>query len=272
MSRLKKLVSVTTLCLIIAWLRNAHALATGSTVFDPMNFMRNTTTALNSIRQVEAEAEMVLTLERGLMLRLAQWRSYPGRMLTDLAGLRALRDQIAAYQQFIAALEQTQGSVQQAYRRLVSINRRLASARLSWQGYERLLTKGLRRRQAAAERSVLYDRRILAAVGQDYRRLRLLEARLAVPGSMKEELELLNGHLQILASTQATELTLLAHHAERRGRARSRRSAMDRALLARYHSLEKRDQALLDILLEQTDHASLSKIFTLRGSNRENGS
>ncbi len=237
----------------------AHALATGSTVFDPMNFLRNTTTALNSMRQVEAEAEAVLTLERGLRARLAEWRSYPAQSLAELAGRRALGRQIRAYDRFLATLRRTRGSVHAAYRRLLAINRRLAGARMSWSGYERALGRGLRRREHAAEHSARLDRHLLASVATDYQHLRLLESRLTVSGSMKQELELLNDHMDSLNASDTAELALLAHHAERRARARSHHAALDRALLARYRGLERRDRALLGHLLAATRDAALAR-------------
>lgn len=238
---------------------HARALATGSTVFDPMNFMRNTTTALNSIRQVEAEAETVLTLERALEARLAEWRSYPARTLAELSGLRALGDQIRAYDRFLAALRHTRGSIRAADQRLLTLNRRLAEARMSWSGYERSLGRALQRRERSAETSALFDRRLLASVANDYRRLRLLESRLTVSDSMKQELELLNARLGNLASTDTAELVLLTHHAGRRARERSRRAAFDRALLARYRNLQRRDRNLLSRLLAATRDAALAR-------------
>ena len=241
----------------------AHALATGSTVFDPMNFMRNTTTALNSIQQVEAEAETVLTLEEEFRAQLAEWRSYPGRTLIDLAGGRALDDQIRSYQHFLTALRRTRGSVNAAYHRLLAVNRRLASARISWSGYEKNLDRGLRKREHAAEHSVLLDRRLLASVASDYHRLRLLEARLDVSGSLKQELELLNDHMGTLTASDAAELALLAHHAERRARGRSHRAALDRAILSRYRRLKRRDRALLSRLLATTANSPLAQRLRL---------
>jgi hypothetical protein len=245
--------------LVFAGSSRAWALATGSTVFDPMNFLRNTTTALNSIRQVEAEAETVLTLERALRARLAEWRSYPVRTLADLAGRRALADQIRAYDRFLATLRRTRGTVHAAYRRLLALNRRLSAARMSWSGYERALGRGLRRREHAAERSTRLDRRLLSSVAADYRRLRLLESRLAVSGSMKQELELLNDHLSTLTASDTAELALLAHHGERRARERSRRTALDRALLARYRRLEHHDRVLLGRILSATRDVVLAR-------------
>ncbi len=229
---------------VLGCLPRAHALASGSTVFDPFNFVRNTVTALNSIRSVEWEVESYLVQYESLRAEIESLKNLSPQALAALGNVTDVNQSITRYQSFLNALRGTAGSLRAGYGQLMHINRELSAARLGWGQYNRIMRKGIARRQQEALSEVHQDDAILRSIHDNYRRLRAAETELPEASSMKGQLETLNATLGLVASEDNSQLAVMTTIERARGIQSSESLAAARGWVARRHSLDQRVHAL----------------------------
>jgi conjugal transfer/entry exclusion protein len=231
--------------------RSAGAMASGSLVFDPMNFVRNTMTALNSIRNVEWEIRSSLIQYETLEMEIASLKNLPSATLAALGSVTGVTRTIREYRVFLTALQGTAGSLHAGYHRLLSLNRKLASAHLSWSRYDRLLRQGVTRHEAEADAQVHEDNAILRSITHSYARLRVVESTLPVAKSMKGQLESLNASLGVVARADTGELAVLTALERARASARSESLAASTGWMRRHRLLDRRVRSLTSHLATQ---------------------
>ncbi len=224
--------------------RSAWSLASGSTVFDPMNFARNTVTALNSVRNVEWEIRSSLIQYETLEMEIASLKNLPSATLAALGNVTGVTRTIREYRAFLTALRGTSGSLRAGYHRLLSLNRTLTSAHLSWSRYDRLLRQGVTRHEAEADAQVREDNVILRSIAKSYARLRVVESTLPVARSMKDQLETLNASLGVVARADTGELAVLTALERARASARSESLAATSGWMTRHRRLDRRVRSL----------------------------
>ena len=247
--------------------RPAWSLASGSTVFDPLNFARNTVTALNSIRNVEWEIRSSLIQYETLEMEIASLKNLPSATLAALGSVTGVTRTIHEYRVFLTALQGSAGSLHAGYHRLLSLNRTLASAHLSWSRYDRILRQGVTRHEAEADAQVHEDNAILRSIARSYARLRLVESTLPVARSMKGQLESLNASLGVVARADTGELAVLAALERARASARSESLAATSGWIGRHRRLDRRVRSLTSRLAAGNAGAGLAGWL-----DRENGS
>ncbi len=230
-------------CLVwIFWcasLTRADALASGSTVFDPFNFIRNTVTALNSIRSVEWEVESYLVQYESLRAEIASLKNLPRPALAALSQATEVSQSIAEYRAFLDALHGEAGSLRAGYQRVMHINRELSAARLGWTQYGRILRRGLVQRQKEDLAGIHEDDGILRSIQANYRHLRAVESTLPEATSMKGQLQTLNATLGVVAGEDNSELEVMATMERTHNIRRSESMAADRGWMVRHRSLDR---------------------------------
>lgn len=258
--------------LLLVWFASwsqAHALASGSTVFDPFNFLRNTVTALNSIRSVEWEIESYLVQYESLRTEIASLKNLPPQALAALGNVTGVNQSITQYQNFLEALRGTAGSLRAGYTHILRINRELSSARLGWAQYSRMMRQDLAERQKTAEMSVHQDDAILRAIHDNYQKLRADEVTLPQASSMKGQLESLNAALDIVAGEDNSELTVLATIERAQSIHHSESLAARRGWMARQVRLEQRARKLAQGFSGDNQGPGLGRWLSAQGSRLE---
>jgi conjugal transfer/entry exclusion protein len=230
--------------LLVVAERSVWGMASGSVVFDPMNFARNTVTALNSIRSVEWEIRSSLIQYENLEMEIASLKNLPSATLAALGQVTGITRTIRQYRIFLDALRGTAGSLHAGYHRLLSLNRTLASAHLGWKRYDHLLRRGVARHQSEADAQVHEDNAVLRSIAHSYARLRLVESTLPVASSMKGQLESMNAALGVVARADTGELAVLAALERGRATARSESLAATRGWIRRHRLIDRRVRTL----------------------------
>lgn len=144
-----------------------HAAASGSVVFDPTNLIQNTTTALNSVRQVAAEYKQLEAQYQQYTTMLKQLKTMDGAAAValgtlDIPSLAEISRAVRAYEQLGRSIEQTKGVYTQ----------RLDEARLmgvSWAQYVASERKRIASNQAGAAARVQTEVKAFERVEDDYK-------------------------------------------------------------------------------------------------------
>ncbi|EQD76665.1 hypothetical protein B1B_01540 [mine drainage metagenome] len=258
-----------TCALLVFWLIGAsrvHALASGSTVFDPFNFIRNTVTALNSIRSVEWEVESYLVQYESLRTEIESLKNLPPQALTALGNVTDVNQSITRYQTFLDALRGTAGSLQAGYGRIMRINRELSTARLGWAQYSRMMRRGVTQRQKEALIEIHQDDAILRSIHDNYQRLRTVERTLPDASSMKGQLQTLNATLDVVAGESNSQLAVMAMIERTRSIRQSESLAAARGWMARHRNLDRNAQGLGQGFVRANRGPGLGQWLSAQGS------
>ncbi|MHB1543447.1 MAG: TrbJ/VirB5 family protein [Gammaproteobacteria bacterium] len=257
-------------CLVsVFWLvclSRAHALASGSTVFDPFNFIRNTVTALNSIRSVEWEVESYLVQYESLRTEIKSLKNLPPEVLASLGNVTDVNQSIAQYESFLNALRGTAGSLRAGYGRVMRINRELSTARLGWAQYSRMMRQGVAQRQKVAMIEIHQDDAILRSIHANYQRLRAVESELPEASSMKGQLQTLNATLGVVAGEDNSELAVMATIERSRSMRQSESLAADQGWMVKHRSLDRRAHGLGQGFVEANRGPGLGQWLSSQGS------
>lgn len=190
-------------------------------VIDPANLIQNMQTAMNTIRELEQEAQAEYTRIQQLQVLVQQAKSYAGG---DLMQNRYDQQQ-QRYENFLNALQDTYGSMANMQQVLQDNARKVSASGLSWDQYMQYLKEAAQRRQQGAMEQLSTAQQALQNVNDNYDRLKQYQAQIPQTAGTQQSLQLLNQQMNLVAGQNQQLLQMLAADSVRR----SQQKALDEA-------------------------------------------